>query len=264
MEANNEIVSIHPALKEAVLEAGRLTMERFGQQLEASQKEDGSYATELDHRIEESLRRTIESLYPGHGILGEESGIQNRDREHLWIIDPIDGTHNFMRGLGWFGISVGYAHRGELKLGLVYLPAEDALYEAVLGGGAFRNGQPIHTGQREDLSTATVGFDSSLKPHTRSRTDLLARITEKCFNIRIFGATCVMLTYLAEGRIDAIVEISVKSWDFAGGAVIAREAGAVLIQPDGEAFSIESESYLAGHPAIVPQLLRCIPPEAPR
>lgn len=246
---------ITESIQNVIRESGDLILEHFGSRISADRKMDGSFVTSLDREVEKRIRRAIQNEYPDHSILGEEEGIAGNDPDHLWILDPIDGTHNFMRGLPHFAISLGYAHRGVLESGIVFIPSENAWFEGTRGMGARKNGKEIGLAKVSRLEDASLGFDSSFALHPAEMGKLLGDLSSKTFNVRIFGSTAVMLAYLAEGKIDAIVEVSVQPWDYAGGAIIAMEAGAAFCQPDGSPFHLSSTSYLATSPEILESLL---------
>ena len=148
---------------EAAREAGKFLFDNFGKVKEIYTKGDRNLATELDRKAEEMIAGRIKTKYPAHGILGEEKERKELDNEWLWIIDPLDGTHNFIRGIDIFGVSIGIVHNNEFVAGVIYMPKDDELYSAESGSGAYKNSSPIHTSERSSLEDCSISFDSSIR-----------------------------------------------------------------------------------------------------
>ncbi|MBD3316891.1 MAG: inositol monophosphatase [Chitinivibrionales bacterium] len=193
------------------------------------------------------VRTAIEVHFPHHGIVGEEGGRQANDAEYVWVVDPLDGTHNYIRGIPLYGVSIGVMRKGCHVVGVVYMPETDCMYAAERGAGAFRNGRRIHVSSTKELARCSMSFDSGIRRAPRRTLDALARLAPRVFNIRMFGASTVLLTYLAEGRIDFAVEFDDQPWDFAAGVCMIREAGGVVTTPTGETPAMDSCGYIASN-----------------
>lgn len=246
---------------QAAQAAGDFLKVNFGKEIAAIEtKPDHSLATNLDKEAERIISERIGKAFPDHGILGEEGtsaegSPKGEEREYLWIIDPLDGTHNFIRGIELFGVSIGVVHRDEFIAGVIYLPVQGELYSAEKGKGAFKNGHPIRVSAVKQLEEATIIVDSNLREDQPIKFDALGKLAQKAFNIRILGSSVRNLTYLAEGKIDAIVEFNDKPWDFAGGTCILREAGGTITAFNGEPLHYTKNGYVAGNRFIHPQVL---------
>ncbi len=256
--------SIIDTCRKAALEAGHFLMEHFQKSEVAEsiiEKEKRSLATKIDQDSESMIISIIKSVFPTHNILAEESepDLRNTDPDTpLWIIDPLDGTHNYIKGIPLFGVSVGVLYKGDYIAGAVYMPVEKNLYNAESGGGSFRNNDRIHVSSVSDTTKAGICFDSSFYQQPEKMTAALAKLSAEVFNVRIFGTTVRTLTYLAEGTIDAAVEYYDMPWDFAGSVPIIREAGAVLCDISGGPFTPDSRGYIAAAPGVFEDIKRII------
>lgn len=188
--------------------------------------------TEGDLYVEERIVGLIQQKYPGHGIISEERDEEHGDAEWVWVLDPIDGTKYYARGVPLYSISLALRHEGEEVVGAVYSPAQDRIYAARRGGGATMNGEPIACSSAGDLSSCTVfaeipGSDSGPVEVCRALDDLRTLIAA-AFRVRILGAGALGFCLLASGGIDVYANLGSiwKEWDIAAGKLIAREAGA--------------------------------------
>lgn len=242
--------------EEAAREASRFLKENFRTELTVEHKIDSSLATNLDREAEDMIVHRIRRQFSGAKIIAEEreSG-QPDDVDTFWIIDPLDGTHNFIRGIRLFGVSIGVLRAGEFIAGAIAIPMEETLFLAERGSGATCNGERIFVNDIHSLSEATIAFDSSLYQNPAVMTSTLSRLTDRAFNLRIFGSSARVLSFLADGTIDGTVEYHDKIWDFAGGIAIAREAGALVTDISGGPFSMNSTGYIASSPGIHSELV---------
>lgn len=211
-------------------ELGRLALRFFEDRarLDVSMKGAQDWLTAADGAVEAAFREIIAATFPGDAVMGEEMGQGAGDAENLWIIDPIDGTANFMRGDRHWCISVGFVRRGMPEIGLIHAPSLNETFLARTGHGATLNGAPIKVAGTTEMARATVEFGWSTRlPHG----DYLA-IVDKLFaagaNVKRAGSGALGLAHVACGRTDAYGELHINSWDVAGGLVIAREAGAFV------------------------------------
>lgn len=207
-----------------VREAGKLMMDR---NMEVRQKGNGSnYVTSRDIAVEQYLTKELKTLLPGSLVIGEESEDNPSEGELLWVIDPIDGTSNFIRDIGVSAISVGLVQSGEPCLGVVYQPYRDELYYAKKGEGAYRNGEPIHVSDRDfahsHLCSAMSLYDKRYAPPCFR---IIERVYQESDDLRRLGSAAAELVYLACGRVELYFEIRLCPWDVAGAIPIIQEAG---------------------------------------
>lgn len=203
--------------------------------------------TEADLNVQRYLRSRLEKLLPGSGFLCEEENVADAGREYLWVIDPIDGTTNFTRGIAECAISVGLLYKKEPVLGVVYAPRLKLLFTAVKGKGAFCCGKPIHT---SDKTFAQSLFCTGLCVYQKELSDrcaaIISQVHPMCSDIRRFGSCALELCLLAMGRCDLYFEIRTYPWDYAAGYVILTEAGGVLRGYHGQELDFENMTMLVG------------------
>lgn len=233
---------------DAAREAGLFLKQSFGGAIASiERKADRSLATNLDREAERIIVERIKQHFPGHGIIAEERGTEKSDSDYIWLIDPLDGTHNFIRGIDIFGVSIGVMHRGEYVTGAVYLPIQEEFYHGEKGNGAYKNGARIAVSTVDNLAESTLSFDTDLKSEADRKLRVLKETAAGSFNLRMFGASVRTLTYLAEGKIDAAIEFNDKPWDFAGGVSILEEAGGKITTFQGAPLGIENTNFIASN-----------------
>lgn len=234
----------------AAKEAGIYLLENFGKITNIESKGDRNLATNLDKEAERIIVDRIKDKFPSHGILAEEGGSSNLGSDFLWIIDPLDGTHNFIRSINIFGVSIGVMHRKKFVAGAIYMPVDDELYIAEEGAGAYKNNEKIHVSQVKELKECSISFDSSIRYQPDLMLDVLGDLSREVFNVRMFGSSVRALSYLAEGRIDFSVEFHDRPWDFAGGVCIIEEAGGKITDLKGNNVTHETIGYIASNAII--------------
>ncbi|PWR13934.1 inositol monophosphatase [Micromonospora sicca] len=222
-------------------------------------KGDRDVASELDYAIERELRGFLITETPEIGFLGEEEGPVGK-AEMQWVLDPIDGTANFVHGLPLCAVSLALVHGSEAVLGLIELPFLGSRFTAAKAGGAYANGQRIRASSTSRLSDAivavgdyAVGPDAEAK--NRLRLALTAQLAAEVQRVRMTGSAALDLAWLAEGRLDAALTLSNHAWDMAAGVVIAREAGAVVIDQHGAIHDRDSAVTLAVAPLLAEAVL---------
>ncbi len=230
--------------KRAAVEAGDFLYSNFGNITEIVSKGDRNLVTNLDKEAEKSITSAILKRFPSHGILAEEGSAKESEDGYLWIIDPLDGTHNFIRSIDIFGVSIGLWHKDRFILGVVYMPKDKELYWAQDSKGAFKNGKSIHVSEVSDIKKASGSFDSSIRYSPEIMLKALGKVSADCFNIRMLGSSVRQLTYIAEGKLDFAVEFHDLPWDFAGAVSIIREAGGVFSGLKGEAVTPNTKGYI--------------------
>jgi myo-inositol-1(or 4)-monophosphatase len=215
------------AAEAVVREAGRLAADHFARRelLSIDRKGAQDLVSEADRECEDLIVAGLSRLFPEDGFLGEERGSRNRDAAAVWVIDPIDGTHNFLTGVPFWCVSVGLVVDGELALGIIYAPLAAELFSARKGGGAFLNGRPMKVSGETDPTRARVSLGFSYRrpvaEHVRA---IDALLSSGCEYARL-GSGALGLAYTAAGRFDGYWERHMNSWDAAAGLVLVREAG---------------------------------------
>lgn len=225
----------------------------FGNLKTIDEKYQAGLVSEADRESEKSIVELIRKSFPDHGILGEEFGDSGspKNASHVWMIDPLDGTTNYIHQFPFFCISIGLEIDGELVLGVIDAPRLGARYEAMKGHGATKNGQPIQASKRKEwrdglFATGFSSYDNTLD----EQLELLSLIVKRTRGIRRAGAAALDLCMVAEGVFDVFWEKNLSPWDTAAGVVIAREAGAIATDSTGQHFNPRQKSILCGTPAL--------------
>lgn len=248
----------------AALKAGRGLKRDFGEveNLQVSVKGPGDFVSNADRRAEKTLFEELSRARPGYGFVMEESGIvEGSDPSHRWIIDPLDGTTNFLHGLPIFAISIGLEREGQLVAGLVYNPANDEMYVAEKGAGAYLNNRRLRVAQRRELADALVATGiphlGKAKEHGRFRNEMTA-VMARVGNLRRLGAAALDMAFVAAGRYDAYWERGIKSWDMAAGIVLIREAGGFVSDLDGGSDMLTKGHMVAGNETMMRRTLELL------
>ncbi len=220
---------------------------------------DKDFVSEIDRQSEEEIIKIIHRSYPDHAILAEESGAQG-NAEYEWIIDPLDGTTNFLHGFPQFAVSIAVRHRGKLTAGVVYDPVMQELFTAYQGGGAQLNERRIRVSTRHQMNTALLGTGMPFRPDQDLDYYLttLRALMRETAGVRRPGAAALDLAYVAAGRLDGFWEFGLKPWDMAAGVLLIQEAGGIVSGPDGKADFLNSGDVVCGNPKIHQQMLRLI------
>ncbi len=225
---------------------------------EARLKGPQDFVTAADGEAEEMLRRELSSAFPHDGFLGEESG-GGQGAAGTWVVDPIDGTANFMRALPEWAVSLAHVEGGRVRLGVVYDAPHDKVYWAAEGQGAFVEDTPLRAVRRVETSRALVMLGRSNRTSLAGYIDVIQALQAHGAEHRRFGAAAMGLVRVAEGSVDAFFEASLNCWDALAGLLIAAEAGAVALAPPLQGFLAAPGPVLAGAPEIVTLLSGCVP-----
>src|SRR5580693_9760231 len=247
----------------AARKAGRPLVRDFGEleNLQISMKGPADFVTSADKRTERILIEELSRVRPGYGFLAEEGGaVEGKDKSHRFIIDPIDGTINFMHGIPHFAISIGLERDGQLVAGVIYNPVTDDLYYAEKGHGAYHNNKRLRVAARKELAPSVIATGLPFlgkEGHARASAEM-AEMMNLTAGIRRFGSASLDLAYVAAGRFDGFWEHSLKSWDVAAGIVLVREAGGMVTDLRGGADMLTHGSVLAANENLHPQILKLL------
>ncbi len=227
-----------------------------------SQKDANDFVTEVDHASEKAIIETLLTAYPGHGILAEESGSTHgaKDSEFVWIIDPLDGTTNFIHSFPVYCVSIALAVRGKVEQAVVYDPTRNDLFTATKGRGAYCNDRRMRVSKRVRLadSLLSTGFPYRKGDNFNSYLNLMGDVMKVSAGLRRPGAAALDLAYVAAGRTDGFFEKGLRPWDVAAGALLVTEAGGLVGNFTGEANFIDQEECIAANPKIYGQLVTVV------
>lgn len=257
---------MHPILNIAIRAArragsiiNRSALEGAGS-LNVRSKQANDFVTQIDQAAEQAIIETVRKAYPDHGFLCEESGSTAAEAEVVWIIDPLDGTTNFIHGFPQYCVSVAVRSRGALAHAVVYDPIRNELFTASKGGGAYLNDRRIRVAKTTRLNDALVGTGFPFKELTRLDlyTRQLQALMRTCSGVRRAGAAALDLAYVACGRLDAFWELGLSPWDMAAGALLITEAGGLVGDLRGDQTYLESGDITAATPKIYSALLEAL------
>ncbi|WP_153130981.1 inositol monophosphatase family protein [Dechloromonas hortensis] len=265
---------MHPALNIAIKAARRAgqIINRASNDLDllkVSTKQPNDFVTEVDRAAEASIIETLQEAYPGYGILAEESGETagkgNNDAEYQWIIDPLDGTTNFIHGMPQYAVSIALAKAGVVEQAVVFDPNRNELFTASKGAGAFLNERRIRVSKRLKLQDALIGtgFPYRQFQHIDSYLAIFKELAQKTAGLRRPGAASLDLAYVACGRYDAFWEFGLAPWDMAAGSLLISEAGGLVSDLRGETNYLETGNIIAGTPKVFSPLLNLIQEKLP-
>lgn len=247
--------------KKWVMEAGKMSQEKARNELEVTFKSSPSdLVTIVDKEIESFMSENILSHYPDHGIVGEE-GVFEKDPDQfdtLWIIDPIDGTTNFVHQKMNYVISLALVHKGEGQFGIIYDPSRDELFWAAKGQGAFLNEDRLQLESSVNMNEALLCTNLfwSKRAEANGLLELIYELPKKCRGIRVYGCAALEMAYVAAGRVDVYVSMNLNPWDFAGGKIILEEAGGKVTKLNGDELTFRRASPLiACHPSLHTEFL---------
>ena len=265
---------MHPALNIAIKAARRAgqIINRASNDLDllkVASKSPNDYVTEVDRAAEAAIIETLQEAYPGYGILAEESGVfaakSERDADFQWIIDPLDGTTNFIHGLPQYAISIALAKEGVVEQAVVFDPNRNELFTATKGAGAFLNERRIRVSRRTKLGEALIGtgFPYRMFDKIDLYLSIFKELAEKTAGQRRPGAASLDLAYVACGRYDGFWEFGLAPWDMAAGSLLISEAGGLVSDLRGEANYPDTGNIIAGTPKVFAPLLKIIEERLP-
>lgn len=248
----NDIADYEKVCEKAVRAAGAMLLQRAGR-VAVREKGPADLVTEADLASQEMVRRAILEAFPDHTLLGEEGPPDAGPRgEYRWILDPLDGTTNYVHGYPFYAVSLALERNGELLVGAIFNPVSNECFTATAGKGAFLNGQRIAASRITDLSQAVASAGLPAQVHRRSADlEVFIEASMQCQSIRRSGSASLNLAFVACGRADVFWSFSTKLWDVAAGALLVQEAGGTTSRPDGSPFRLEDGLLLA---AATPEL----------
>lgn len=226
-------------------------------------KGPGDYVSEIDRNAEAAIIDTLLAAFPNHGFIGEEGGGTSRgdpNSDYIWIIDPLDGTTNFLHGIPQYCVSIALAVKGQLTQAVIYDPSKNDLFTATRGAGAFLNNRRIRVSKALKLRDCLIGTGFPFRDGAEFD-DYLVQVRNlmpKCAGLRRPGAAALDLAYVAAGRLDGFWEMKLNQWDMAAGALLIQESGGLVTGIDGEDSYMQSGSIVAGTPKIFPELLKTL------
>lgn len=230
-------------------------------QLNVDQKGKNDYASEVDRAAEREIINIIRTAYPDHAILAEESGL-HKGNDFVWVIDPLDGTTNFLHGFPQYAVSIALKYRGKLEVAVIYDPLRDELFTAKRGGGAMLNSRRLRVTNQTSMKGALIGTGFPFKTdlHLDAYIGMFKAITTEAAGIRRAGAAALDLAYVAAGRLDGFWEIGVMEWDMAAGILLIKEAGGVVTDFSFNDNYLTSGNVIAGSPKMHQIMYQLIEP----
>lgn len=248
---------MHPMLNTAIRAAraaGTVILRHMDRirDLPVDTKGRNDFVTEVDHQAEAAIIHHLQKAYPHHAILAEESGEHGSSQDFLWIIDPLDGTTNYLHGFPQYAVSIALQHRGKLDQAVIYDPLKNELFTASRGSGAQLDGRRIHVSKQSRLEGALLGTGFPFKEMDRldEYLESFRALITRTAGIRRAGAAALDLAYVACGRLDGFWEYGLKPWDMAAGALLIEEAGGMVADMDGGTNYLQSGNIMGGTPRI--------------
>jgi myo-inositol-1(or 4)-monophosphatase len=237
--------------------AGRIQRAAFGGVQRVEHKGEIDLVTAIDRASEKAILAVIGRAFPGHGVLAEESDRRTGDGEHLWVVDPLDGTTNYSRGFPYFCVSVALARAGQVIVAAVYQPLLQELFTAVRGRGAFLNGRQLRvSGQaRLDQAFLATGFPYDIRSGRRTNIDHFTNFATRCLAIRRAGAAALDLAYVAAGRFDGFWELKLRPWDIAAASLLIEEAGGRITGLTGRPWRLPVRDIVASNGPVHREML---------
>ena len=230
--------------------------------LKVRSKTYNDYVSEVDHAAERAIIDTLLEAYPNHAILAEESGASGNDGDNLWIIDPLDGTTNFLHGFPQYCISIALKQRGQISQAVIYDPNRNDLFTATRGSGAFLNDRRLRVSTRVRLQESLIGTGLPFRDFTHLDTYLamFKDMLKKTSGLRRPGSAALDLAYVAAGWYDGFWEIGLSKWDIAAGSLLVHEAGGLVGDFEGNETWLETGNIVAGNPKLFAQILQVLKP----
>ena len=263
---------MHPMLNTAVKAArrGAAIINRASFDLDrvkVTEKNPNDFVTEVDQAAEQAIIEVLKTAYPDHAILAEESGASanlHDDNENVWIIDPLDGTTNFIHGFPQYCVSIALQQRGQITQAVIYDPTRNDLFTATKGGGAYLNEKRIRVTKRDKINDALIGtgFPFRATDDIDQYLKMFKIMSQSCAGLRRPGSAALDLAYVACGRLDGFFEKGLKPWDLAAGSLLITESGGIVGTFEGESDYLYKGDILAGTPKVFAQMVSLLSPFA--
>lgn len=255
---------MHPMLNTAVKAARRAgaIINRASNNLDGLTiqiKQENDFVSEVDRQAEQAIIDTLLLAYPRHAILAEESGVSG-ESDYQWVIDPLDGTTNFLHGFPQYAVSIALLHKGQLDQAVIFDPTRNELFTASKGGGAFLNDRRIRVSRRDKLRDALIGTGFPFRDftHLDAYVAMFRDLVQQTSGLRRPGSAALDLAWVASGRSDGFFEIGLNTWDIAAGCLLIKEAGGLVSDFSGEDGYLRSGHIVAANPKLFAQLLQSI------
>jgi myo-inositol-1(or 4)-monophosphatase len=250
------------------IEASRLAGEAIRhyanqvQKLDVENKAHNDFVTKVDREAEMLIVRLLQRAYPEHAFLGEEGGKQGAESDYEWVIDPLDGTTNFLYGIPQFSVSIALKHKGRLAIGVVYDPLRDETFASARGEGATLNGRRIRVSERSSMQSALLGTGIPFRPD--QNLDLYLQTMKVLLpdtaGVRRPGSAALDLAYVACGRFDGFWEFGLNEWDMAAGVLLVQEAGGLISDLQGNNTHLQTGNIVAGNPKVFKEMIKRLHP----
>jgi myo-inositol-1(or 4)-monophosphatase len=248
----------------AARQAGEIIIRHMEQveHLKITAKNNNDFFSEVDIKAEQAIISAIHKAYPEHGILAEESGFQEGDGETVWIIDPLDGTANYLHGFPFFSVSIAVKIKNRIEHGVIYDPLRHECFAASRGRGARLNDRRLRVSKQTQLSASLLGTGFSVRDGALNQKYLptFEALITKCAGMRRTGSAALDLAYVASGRLDGFWQFGLRPWDIAAGALLIREAGGLISDMQGGDDFMKDGNVVAGTPKVFKSLLQTISP----
>lgn len=261
---------MHPMLNTAIKaarSAGNLILRNLSRidSLSVSTKQRHDFVSEVDRQAEREIIKILKRAYPDHTILAEESGLQQTDSEFTWIIDPLDGTTNYLHGFPHYAVSIALKRQQVLDQAVIYDPLKNELFTATKGAGAQLDNHRIRVSPRAKLDGALLGtgFPFRMKQHLDTYLEMFRVLFEDAAGVRRAGSAALDLAYVASGRLDGFWEMGLSPWDMAAGVLLIKEAGGLVCDFNGRQDYLDSGHIVAGTPRVCAAIQRKIVPFIP-
>lgn len=229
----------------AAKEAGKIQLKYFEKNIKKKKKQGDSFVTKADIESTKKIRKIILKEFPQHNVICEELGSNKKKSDYRWIIDPLDGTHNFIMGTPLFGPSIALQYKKEIILGVIHLPVLKKLYYAEKGKGAFCNGKRIKVNNETNPKKLLLLFDAKLRMKTDKKIRILRQLSKKTWRLRIFGASIYHNILVAEGKAGINIDFDSHPWDHSAALLIIEEAGGKITDLEGNRWTPNTRDYIA-------------------
>ena len=238
--------------------AGKIQLRHRGKVTSLKDKDQHNIVSEVDIKCEKAILSIIKKSFPEHAILSEECGYKKTRSDYKWIIDPLDGTHNYLYGLELFGVLIALEYKKEIILGAMYLPFFNNLYFAEKGKGAFCNGKRIHVSKRKNIKNCLLDYAGNLYDQTSMRLKLLKKLISRIFTTRLVGAAVYTFSNIARGASDAYIGFNLKSWDVAAAFLLIKEAGGRITDLKGNKCDHYAKNCIMSNGLLHNQIVKAI------